>query len=139
MVLAMMNRDFTSNLFSDRKTVLLVDDDKTTLHVLRKMLQQQGYTVLFAGDGETALKLFRLHDRPIHLLLTDVVMPHLSGTQLAERVRVLRPALPILFISGLMQETAVQEWVRGGARFLRKPVAQDQLMEKVQELTANPS
>jgi hypothetical protein len=135
----MMNTDFTSSMFSDRKTVLLVDDDKTTLHVLRKMLQQQGYTVLFASDGETALKLFRLHDHPIHLLLTDVVMPHLSGMQLAERVRVLRPALPILFISGLMQESAVQEWVRGGARFLRKPVAQAQLMEKVQELTATPS
>jgi two-component system, cell cycle sensor histidine kinase and response regulator CckA len=121
---------------ADRKTILLVDDDKATLQVLRKMLQQQGYAVLFASDGELALKLFRLHDRPIHLLLTDVVMPHVSGPQLAERVRALRPAMPVLFISGLMQEAAVKEWLRTGVRFLRKPVAQEQLMENVQELTA---
>jgi two-component system cell cycle sensor histidine kinase/response regulator CckA len=118
------------------RTILLVDDDRTTLQVLRKMLQQQGYTVLFAADSETALKLFQLHSHPIDLLLCDIVMPHLSGPQLAERIRTVRPTVPVLFISGLMQETAVQDWLRSGAKFLRKPVSHEQLAEKVQELIA---
>lgn len=118
------------------RTILLVDDDRTTLQVLRKMLQQQGYTVLFAADSQTALKLFQLHAHPIDLLLCDVVMPHLSGPQLAERIRAVRPTVPVLFISGLMQESAVQEWLRSGAQFLRKPVTQEQLVEKVHQLIA---
>jgi two-component system cell cycle sensor histidine kinase/response regulator CckA len=118
------------------RTILLVDDDRTTLQILRKMLQQQGYTVLFAADSETALKLFQLHAYPIDLLLCDVVMPHLSGPQLAERIRAVRPTMPVLFISGLMQESAVQEWLRSGAKFLRKPVTQERLVEKVQALMA---
>jgi CheY-like chemotaxis protein len=116
------------------KTILLVDDDKAILQVLRRMLQQHGYTVLFAADGDTALKLFRLHAHPIDLLLCDIVMPHVSGPQLAERLRAIRPTIPVLFISGLMQEAVVQDWVRSGAKFLRKPVGQEQLARNVQEL-----
>jgi two-component system, cell cycle sensor histidine kinase and response regulator CckA len=119
---------------SRHKTILLVDDDKAIVQVLRRMLQQQGYTVLFATDGETALKLFRLHGHPIDLLLCDIVMPHLSGPQLAERVRALRPTIPVLFISGLMQEAAVQDWIRSGAKFIPKPVPQEQLVQDVQAL-----
>jgi CheY-like chemotaxis protein len=98
------------------------------------MLQQHGYTVLFAADGETALKLFRLHGHPIDLLLCDIVMPRLSGPELAKLVRALRPDIPILFISGLTQETSVKDWIQSGARFLRKPIAQDQLVQHVTAL-----
>jgi two-component system, cell cycle sensor histidine kinase and response regulator CckA len=118
------------------KTILLVEDDVTTLLVLRRMLERLGYTVLIAEDGAKALKVYEQHGDRIDLLLTDVVMPGLSGPRLAERLRVSRPQIPVLFISGFVdQGTAVGDMLTGAA-FLSKPIAEDRLAKKIGELVA---
>jgi two-component system cell cycle sensor histidine kinase/response regulator CckA len=114
------------------KIILVVDDDKTTLMVIGKMLQREGYRVLSANGGEEALTLARQQET-LDLLVTDVIMPKLNGTELAKQVRISRPDLPVLFISGLMREASV-----GGKRhndgFLPKPVTQEDLATKIQGL-----
>jgi CheY-like chemotaxis protein len=112
------------------KAILLVEDNHDSLLLFRKILQQQGYEVLFARGGEDALKVCRLHTGPIDLVVADVVMPGMSGPQLSERLRPMRPKTPILFISGIMNASAI----RGGSGFLAKPFTPEELIEKVQQL-----
>lgn len=116
------------------KTILLVEDDKGVRDFARTMLLQRGYTVLFAGDGDTALKVAQFHIGPIDLLVTDVVLPGLSGTQLADRLRALRPRLRVLFISGMVQEVTVKGPALAGGGFLIKPFPGEALLGKVQEI-----
>lgn len=115
------------------KTILLVEDDKTTLMVLRKMLQQEGYRVLSANGGEEGLTI-ATQQQNLDLLITDVIMPKLNGTDLAKRVRAARPDLPVLFISGLMQEAGVLGGQHRNQAFLPKPIVQEHLAAKVQRL-----
>ena len=115
-------------------TILLVEDDKGVRDVARTMLLRQGYTVLFAGDGDTALKVAQFHVGPIDLLITDVVLPSLSGTQLAERLRTLRPHLRVLFISGMVQEATLHSSALAAGGFLIKPFPEEALIRKVQEI-----
>jgi hypothetical protein len=98
------------------------------------MLLQRGYTVLFAGDGDKALKVAQFHVGPIDLLVTDVVLPGLSGTHLAERLRALRPHLRVLFISGMVQEATVKSPALAGGGFLIKPFPGEALIGKVQQI-----
>ena len=115
-------------------TILLVEDDKGVRDFARTMLMQRGYTVLFAENGDKALKVAQFHVGPIDLLVTDVVLPGLSGTHLAERLRALRPHLRVLFISGMVHEATVKgpALVEGG--FLSKPFPGEALIGKVQEI-----
>lgn len=115
-------------------TILLVEDDKAVRDISRTMLLQQGYTVLFAGDGDTALKVAQLHVGKIDLLITDVVLPGLSGPQLAERLRALRPQLRVLFISGMVKEATVKGPALATGGFLIKPFPTEALIGKVQEI-----
>jgi two-component system, cell cycle sensor histidine kinase and response regulator CckA len=104
------------------KTILLVeDDDKATLMVLRKMLQQEGYRVLSANGGEEGLTI-ATQQQNLDLLVTDVIMPKLNGTELAKRIRAARPELPVLFISGLMQAAGVLGGQHRNQAFLSKPI-----------------
>lgn len=116
------------------RTILLVEDDKGVRDFARTMLLQRGYTVLFAGDGDTALKVAQFHVGPIDLLVTDVVLPGLSGTQLAERLRALRPHLRVLFISGMVREATVKSPALADGGFLIKPFPGEALLGKVQEI-----
>ena len=113
-----------------RKTILVVEDNQESLLLFRKILQQQGYEVLFARGGQDALKVCRAHIGPIDLVIADVVMPGMSGPQLSESLRPLRPKTPVLFMSGVVNPAAVQ----GGAGFLSKPFAPERLVEKVHQL-----
>jgi two-component system, cell cycle sensor histidine kinase and response regulator CckA len=115
------------------KTILLVEDDVTTLLVLRKMLERLGYTVLIADDGAKGLGIYDQNQMKIDMLLTDVMMPGLSGRKLAERVRASRPDLPILFISGFIDARSVGDMLTGSA-FLSKPIAQDRLAREIKRL-----
>jgi two-component system, cell cycle sensor histidine kinase and response regulator CckA len=115
------------------KTILLVEDDKATLMVLRKMLQQEGYRVLSANGGEEGLTI-ATQQQNLDLLVTDVIMPKLNGTELAKRIRAARPELPVLFISGLMQAAGVLGGQHRNQAFLCKPIVQEQLATKVQRL-----
>lgn len=123
---------------SPPETILLVDDDKALRDVMRKMLQQRGYMVLFAGDGEAALRVCKQHIDPIHLLLTDVVMPGMSGPALAERVVSLRPNIRILYTSGYTDAATIPGGLRPGVGFLVKPFTAEALTQKVREILDQP-
>ncbi|MEK6674056.1 MAG: ATP-binding protein [Planctomycetota bacterium] len=81
------------------ETILLCEDDEGVLDLTRTILEDHGYTVLAAGRGRKALQIAKKHESPIHLLLTDVVMPDLNGRQLAERIRELKPDTRVLFMT----------------------------------------
>ena len=117
-------------------TILLVEDDKSVRYVARTMLLQRGYTVLCAGDGDSALKIARRHHDHIDLLIADLVMPGMKGPQLAKRLRALQPDLQVLFMSGLMQEDIVPGTIPSEAGFLEKPFTPQALVAKVQEILA---
>lgn len=80
--------------------VLAVDDERAIRELVRRVLTRRGHEVVPAASGEEALRLFASHPRPIRLLLTDVVMPGMSGRELASRIRALEPALPVVYMSG---------------------------------------
>jgi two-component system, cell cycle sensor histidine kinase and response regulator CckA len=123
-------RSVPSPVATRSETILVVDDDKSVCHLTRRMLQQQGYTVLSAVDGQTALALAGQHVGRIDLLVTDVAMPYLSGPWLAQQIRATRPTIRILFMSGLVSSHNF-EGVLGG-EFLPKPFTLEGLVEKVQ-------
>ena len=118
-----------------QETILLVEDEPMIRALACDMLRSKGYTVLEAGDGPEAVQLAKQSETPIHLLLTDVVMPGMSGGNLAERLRLLRPALKILFMSGYTDDAIVHHGVKQeGAAFLQKPFTPDGLVVKVREV-----
>jgi two-component system cell cycle sensor histidine kinase/response regulator CckA len=117
-----------------RRTILLVDDDSRICEVTVKNLQRRGFRVLWAMDGETALRLANAQPRHIDLLITDVVMPRMSGLELAQRVRARRPSLPVLLISGAIEQAEISETGEGMA-FLGKPFSTDTLMQKLHHLS----
>jgi CheY-like chemotaxis protein len=116
------------------ETVLVVEDEPAVLSLTCRVLEAEGYTVLCASDGADALRLVERHGGEIHLLLTDVVMPGMSGRELAEQMIVRRAGIRILYMSGYPGDAAVHhgEFVRGSA-FLQKPFSPDGLVRKVRE------
>ena len=117
--------------------VLVVDDEPTLRSVIRRSLMREGYEVLVAEDGQRALELSRAHPQPIDLLITDVVMPGLTGLELARELLVERPGLRVLFISGFTFEEAVPSTdLAQGSAYLPKPFDTKVLLAKVDELLA---
>ena len=99
------------------------------------MLDQQGYTILEAATAEQALRLFDEHAGAIHLLVTDVVMPGMSGGQIAERAVQRRPSLKVLYMSGYTADTIAHHGVlESGVAFLQKPFSSESLLQKVREV-----
>jgi DNA-binding response OmpR family regulator len=112
--------------------VLVAEDDQQVRHMVGKVLLRAGFEVLSAAHPEDALALSAKHDGPIDLLLTDVVMPKLSGTALAEKLRETRPELRVLFTSGYTENTIVHHGVLDeGVNFLPKPVTPGRLLEAI--------
>jgi CheY-like chemotaxis protein len=117
------------------ETVLLVDDDGGVRTFARLVLRAAGYTVLEAGSGPEALRLAQEYPDPIHLLVSDVVMPGLGGGQVADRLTDVRPALKVLFLSGHTHDTAVRRgMLPATAAFLQKPFTSAALARKVREV-----
>jgi CheY-like chemotaxis protein len=104
------------------ETILLVDDEKPVQYVVREILERRGYRVLAACDGPAALTLSSDYQDPIHLLLTDIVMPRMNGLEVAKYLVADRPSIKALYMSGY-PETVVfeQERLSPGRYFLRKP------------------
>ncbi len=114
------------------ETVLVVEDEEGVRELLRRLLVQRGYHVLEARHGKDALLEAERHREPIDLLLTDVVMPAMSGVALAAELRERRPELRVLFMSGYTEEEIVRRGDGGpGLRLLRKPFAGDELARAV--------
>jgi two-component system cell cycle sensor histidine kinase/response regulator CckA len=117
-----------------RGTLLLVEDEDALRAVAGRILRRAGYTVLEAGDGEEALEAFRAASPPPDAVVTDVVMPLAGGRQLADRLRALRPALPVLFVSGYPDERISGTGVLApGERFLQKPYTPEALLRAISQ------
>jgi DNA-binding NtrC family response regulator len=119
---------------ASQTTVLAVDDDEAILGLIGHTLRTAGYRVLLANGGRNAIEVFEAAADPIHLLLTDVIMPDLTGPVVAERLRRRAPRLPVLFISGFHDADLVQRFVTSkGFTLLPKPFTMDALLRVVQE------
>ncbi len=119
------------------ETVLLVEDQEDVLELAREILRRQGYAVLAAGHPREALRLGQEHAGPIHLLLTDVVMPGMTGRELADRLAPRRPEMKVLYMSGYADGAIVRHGVlTPGMTFLPKPFTPDALVWKVREVLA---
>jgi len=115
-------------------TILAVDDDRAILRLLDESLRTAGYRVLLADGGWAAIEVYRTCGDPVHLLLTDVIMPDLTGPVVAERLRALQPDLQVLFMSGFHDAELVQRFVTNrGFTLLPKPFTVDGLLRVVQE------
>ena len=122
-----------------RATVLLADDDAAVRRIARRILEQAGYQVLLARGGREALQVARAHAGPVHLLITDVLMPGLTGNQTHHHLQELRPGVPALCISGYPDEEAVRHGLVGnGTAFLQKPFTSAALLEAVERILADP-
>ena len=118
-----------------RETVLLAEDDSAVRGVVSSVLSQKGYHVLQATDGAAAIELARAHRGDIRLLVTDLVMPGMTGRDLAERLTAGRPNLRVLFMSGYTDDAVIRQRVlEEGAPFLQKPFTPRALATKVREV-----
>lgn len=116
------------------ETILLVDDETAVRQLIRRILQMNGYTVLEANGGMDALQICQQHEGPIHLLLTDVLMPEMNGQNLAERVTALRPHTRVLYMSGYTDSALVALFeLKTETAFIQKPFMPDALASKVRE------
>jgi CheY-like chemotaxis protein len=117
------------------ESILLVEDAQRVRAVVREILEMSGYTVLEARHGVEALEVSNRHAGTIHLLLTDVVMPQMSGRELSQRLATLRPGLKVLYMSGYTDDAIVRHGVlAAGIAFLSKPFTPDALALKVREV-----
>ncbi|MEE3258745.1 MAG: ATP-binding protein [Candidatus Latescibacterota bacterium] len=115
--------------------VLLVEDEDVVRNLARRVLSDNGYSVLEARQGKEALVLSERHDGPIHLLLTDVVMPEMSGHQLAQNLEPLRPDMRVLYMSGYTNDTILRYGVQEDkVPFLQKPFTPDVLVDMVRQV-----
>ncbi len=117
------------------ETILLVEDERGVRELAREYLEMSGYTVIEAEDGHTALELAAMHAGTIHLLMTDVVMPGISGRELADRVRVIRPKINVLYMSGYTDQAVVHHGILDmDAVLLQKPFTLATLSSKLREI-----
>jgi CheY-like chemotaxis protein len=118
-----------------KKTVLVVEDDESIRKLAIVILGQYGYTVLSAGDGVEALTVSETHEGEISLLLSDVVMPRMGGGELYKQLRLQRPDIKVLYVSGYTDNAIVHHGVlESGVAFLQKPYTLISLARKVKEV-----
>jgi PAS domain S-box-containing protein len=121
------------------ETVLLVEDDDRVRVLVSSMLRKHGYSVLIASQGDQALEIAARHHGRIHLLLTDVVMPGISGRVLAERLMMTRPDTRVLYMSGYSDDAILRHGVKSaGTLFVQKPFSVEALAEKIRETLNAP-
>jgi CheY-like chemotaxis protein len=127
-------------LVSSDETVLLVEDEPGMRKMVRGILEHHGYQVLEAQSGAQALEIEASHQARIDLLLTDVVLPGMSGREVAEAMVAIRPGLKVLYLSGYTDHVVIDRGVLvPGASFLEKPFSPELLARKIREVLDNRS
>jgi two-component system cell cycle sensor histidine kinase/response regulator CckA len=117
------------------ETILLLEDDDQVREVVLSILQRRGYAVLEARNAGEALLFSERHPQPIHLLLSDVIMPQMSGPELAERLLSARSEMKVLFMSGYSDISSLKAGLMApGTAFIQKPVSSEKLSRKIREL-----
>ena len=122
------------------ETIVIAEDQREVRLAASTALRRLGYTVLEASNGPEALAIVHAHEGPIHLLLTDVVMPAMSGRELAAAVKSLRPSIRVLYASGYADDAIVRHGVLdSGLSFIQKPFTPQGLGVKVREVLNAPA
>jgi two-component system, cell cycle sensor histidine kinase and response regulator CckA len=117
------------------ETILIVEDEDSVRSLTARTLRRIGYDVLEANNGAEALRLSERRQEPIHLLLTDVVMPRMSGREVAERLALMRPDMAVLFMSGYTADVIARHGIlEEGRLFLEKPFTPTALAARVREV-----
>jgi len=117
------------------ETILVVEDEEKVRRLIVEILMKQGYKVLEASHGDNALSIHGKHNGPIHLVLIDVVMPGMSGSELAKRLTSLDPKIKVLYMSGYADNTIVHHGVlEKGVSYIQKPFTMEGLARKVREV-----
>jgi CheY-like chemotaxis protein len=120
------------------ETILLVEDEDMVRNLAKDILEDYGYSVLIAANGGEGLRVCREFDGDIHLIITDVVMPQMSGPEMAESVQVLRPETSVLYMSGFTDDAVVRHGVlTEDMCFIQKPFSAESLAFKVREILDN--
>lgn len=119
-----------------RRTVLVVEDESMLRDMTREILERNGYNVLTAGDGEAAIASSRTFDGVIDVLLTDVVMPRMQGTELADALRLQRPDVVVVYMTGYAKEAFRERGVRPIA-LVEKPVSEETLLDVIRSFLPN--
>jgi two-component system, cell cycle sensor histidine kinase and response regulator CckA len=133
-----MENNSPLSLARGTETILLVEDEPAVRRLVSQMLLLTGYTVLEAASGPEAIALITQCREPVNLLLTDIVMPSMSGGELADKLSQDYPYMRVLFTSGYMDDSVVNEIVARGAQFLPKPFSPEVLVRKVRDVLDRP-
>ena len=117
------------------ETILVVEDEETVRKLAVRVLKRQGYKILEASEGGRALLLCEEFKDRIHLILTDVVMPGMSGRKLVDRLKEIHPEMKVLYMSGYTDNAILQHGIlEEGINFIQKPFSMDGLARKVREV-----
>ncbi|MDE3198648.1 MAG: response regulator, partial [Acidobacteriota bacterium] len=122
-------------IVSGNSTVLVVEDEPSVRRFTMAVLKNAGYRLLEAANGEQAIEIARDYGQPIHVLVTDMVMPGLTGVELAERLRAIWPEARVLLMSGYSEMLANRE-IGDGLLYLQKPFSPEQLTRLVAQAVA---
>ncbi len=126
--------DVNQELLTGNETILLVEDEETVRDLVREILTGSGYNVLEADSGDAALEMCAAYSEPVHLLLTDVIMPRMGGVELSDRLRALVPDIKMLFMSGYTDDSIMDRGLlESKEAFIEKPFSPDELARKVRE------
>ena len=128
----------TSTVSAGTETILLVEDEETVRVIMRSLLEESGYRVLEAMDGEDGLRLFKENRGIINLVLSDIIMPKMQGREMYEEIKKIAPDIKILFISGYPADFIDQKsFSEEGRNIIDKPVIPDKLLRKIREVLDN--